>query len=503
MINITKYKNNDPLNQESMNRPLQQIESAINGLESKVDNFVQTEALVSHNIPCASDVNIGDFVYFNNGILNKAIALWSNQYDSQGELLAAESSYPVGVVISKTTDTVADIVTEGVVTAPNVITAVFGSAPVAGEYYLSGTEAGKVTATRAYMPIRVCVLANANTMVVDIKQPPTNYHTHRYLTLTKGWTAVADATITEDIPTGFEDGFIYNLSEDQNLQDIMYDWAGDFLLVNDGKIVVDGSMIITAENIYSQIAPTGVVTIFTTIPCAHDEPVVRAIKTLSKRVVATNDRGIVTLEIDNYIDEGTVSNHATAITDLTSNGEIIRTPVISELRSDNTISIVSGGNGIAYISTAGVTRTLYPEVVNLNNATTTSIDSKLMYVFPAGRESGLVGVFHLNTLAEGLQYRVYPFIEPVGASGTFSANFNAAVSFVKQGNATGITDYEVCPMNQSLAGTIAAATKYFIQGTTALTADGAGTVYLNLTTSPSVSNLLLGFGIIVQVEEKP
>ena len=68
MINITKYKNNDPLNQESMNRPLQQIESAINGLESKVDNFVQTEALVSHNIPCASDVNIGDFVYFNNGI---------------------------------------------------------------------------------------------------------------------------------------------------------------------------------------------------------------------------------------------------------------------------------------------------------------------------------------------------------------------------------------------------------------------------------------------------
>ena len=246
-----------------------------------------------------------------------------------------------------------------------------------------------------------------------------------------------------------------------------------------------------------------VVTIFTTVPCAHDGPVVRAIKTLSKRVVATNDRGIVTLEIDNYIDEGTVRNNATAITDLTSNGEIIRTPVISELRSDNTISIVSGGNGIAYISTAGVTRTLYPEVVNLNNSTTTSIASKLMYVFPAGRESGLVGVFHLNTLAEGLQYKVYPFIEPIGASGTFSANFNAAVSFVKQGNATGITDYEVGPMNQSLSGTIAAATKYFIQGTTALTVDGAGTVYLNLTTNPPVSNLLLGFGIIVQVEEKP
>lgn len=504
--NITKFQNNDPLNQDTLNRPLQQIESALNNIDSTVSNFVQTSSLVTANLPCTSNVRVGDFVYFNKGVLEPAIALWSNQYDNQGELLPAESAFPVGVCINKVTGTVANIATKGIVTDQTVINAIFGDATnntfVIGDYYLSGTDAGKISLERAYMPVRVCTLVNTNLLSINIDPPPTNYHTHKYLILAKGWTSVDTATLDEDVPTGFEDGFVYNINADQDLQDIMYNWSGDYVIVNDGIIVIDGSFSITPNNVWAKVAPTGTVALFTTVPCAHDEPVVRAIKVLSKRVTASNDRGIVTIDIDNYIDEGTSNNASTAITNLTEDGTIIRTPIVSEIRTDDTLSSISGGNGIVYLSTAGVSRTLYPEVINLNNATTTVIANKLMYVFPAGRETSVMGVFHLNSQADGLQYKVYPFIEPIGASGTFSANFDVAVTFVKQGTQEGITSYEAGPMNQILSGTIAAETKYFIQGSTALTVDGAGTAYINITTNPATSNLLLGFGIVVEVEEK-
>lgn len=509
-MNIKRFTNGDVLDQDTLNAPLGQIENALNSLENYIKNTATPSALTIYNAVCNSEVAVGDVVYYNEGVINKALAVYSATFDNEGELLAKPSAYPIGVVVNKNAAGVADVVVAGKFTPSSVFIAnVFNNVDAFGEYYLSGDTAGAVSITRPVIPVRVFTYNIDHTITLNISNPPTNYHKHTYCELEYNKWTLIDASnralVTAGVPFGFEATYYYNLPSDGVAFNIMSNYGSAFIYTYNGAINLK-NFYYNGTYILTNITPVqdDTIVVFANLPCIADQPVVRAIRANSNRLKTTEDHGIVTLDVDKYIYSNELVASPSAISSISEDGVVTQTSVVSGIRTDGTITAVESDLGYVILSLNGARNKIYPNIVSLNLATSTVINNRIVYVLPAGMTSSILGKIVVPNVADGFVYKAEPFFEPAGLNGAFDFKVDINFEYIKQGTDSGIP-VSGTSTYQQVSETVNNNTKYlFTTGTNSiLTIDTAGELYLKIQTTnpPSSSNILMGFGVFLTLSK--
>jgi len=139
----------------SVSQPDRQLESNIQYLKAVYDAAELGEAMFIWDQVVEEEALVGMPVYWNysNGRFERALAAVVN---NSGVIEAADSADVAGIVASKSAPSIAHIMTLGVA-AVDITEAVDGT-PVAGRYYLSAAQAGKLVAQSP--PATVLVLRN-------------------------------------------------------------------------------------------------------------------------------------------------------------------------------------------------------------------------------------------------------------------------------------------------------------------------------------------------------
>lgn len=135
-------------------RPISQLARQVQAVRTQNRAAGEPGSLVSRRVAMASDVVVGDTVYFNasTGRLEKALA--GLAIDSVTGIASPKpSARPRGLVIAKSTATTGDILIfgSGTIAAASIFET--GQSPTTGTLYLSGMEPGKLTATRPAVSI--------------------------------------------------------------------------------------------------------------------------------------------------------------------------------------------------------------------------------------------------------------------------------------------------------------------------------------------------------------
>lgn len=132
------------------NRPLGDLGQRTQHLKDLLELISASEAIFIRGAAIAEEVEIGEPVYYNNLTVRFERALTALDYgaaESWGN--PAKSSYCQGLLASRDTATVGDIITAGTLNDFNISAALkTGETDESGAYYLSSTEPGKIERTK-------------------------------------------------------------------------------------------------------------------------------------------------------------------------------------------------------------------------------------------------------------------------------------------------------------------------------------------------------------------
>jgi hypothetical protein len=141
------------------NRPTSQVARRTQYLYDRLQALAAGEALFVHDVALEEDALVGDVVYYDetSGTYKRALA--SLDYNStSGYWTISESSYVVGMVYEKTGNTSGHLLTGGFLREFSLASSIPGDHTDAGAYFLSMTQAGKLTSLQP--PVGVFVLYN-------------------------------------------------------------------------------------------------------------------------------------------------------------------------------------------------------------------------------------------------------------------------------------------------------------------------------------------------------
>ena len=128
------------------NRPVGQIARRTQYLFDRLQALSAGEALFAHDVSLEEGAVVGDVVYYDEVTATYKRALAALDYNSAaGYWTISESSYVVGMVYEKTGNTTGHLLTSGFLRDFTLETSVPGDHTAAGAYYLSMTQAGKLT----------------------------------------------------------------------------------------------------------------------------------------------------------------------------------------------------------------------------------------------------------------------------------------------------------------------------------------------------------------------
>lgn len=498
-LNIQTYTDDEELTAEILNRPLGQLKDAVESLIADVGSITAQQTDYRKGVVCSAEVSVGMVVYIDSyGIAQPAIARWGDVNGEQGESLPASSAYPLGVLSNED----GTVVTSGVLDDEITITALFNDAtPAPGVYYLSDSVPGTVTLTPTFMRVRVAVVDSTSTVTLVSFNPPAGYHVHKRFTVATdtGWTQDTGEGIWTYTGDAIDDLIAFGVTDATLLQ-----VEGGFLTISDKFSLVmatDGSITLTAN---ADPSLTEAVYIYTTLPFTSEQPVVRAISSASPRLSATAVNGVVTLSLDPDAEAPVEEASATAVSELLPNGGYKTTPVVSSISVDGAGSVVPNSTTGACAISVGYSENhiLSPDVVSLDGVTVTYVSDQLMYIFPVGRTSKVVGSFSVNAPPAGKQWGLYPYVEVAGVTGS-SSDFTITPLF--SGAPVFNTETAMAVAATPLTLTIAAATNtrkgnYTATGVAATT---AGILYLSIqpTSAPTgTAWKILRIGAVVKME---
>lgn len=137
------------------NRTILQLKSNTDYLKNNLDNLGSKTSVIGSSFPVKSDVVVGTPVYYNTG---------NARYESAQAITGLSNC--VGVVLSKASATVADILLVGVASISISSVLQTGDVFSAGRYYLSETQAGKLTQTVPYHSVGTAAI-QVSVLVAD------------------------------------------------------------------------------------------------------------------------------------------------------------------------------------------------------------------------------------------------------------------------------------------------------------------------------------------------
>tara|TARA_B100000700_G_scaffold220905_1_gene243179 strand:+ start:1254 stop:3131 length:1878 start_codon:yes stop_codon:yes gene_type:complete len=182
--NIRHITDGEAVSSGVTSRPDKALEGNLQYLKDLVDATQLGEVLVIRDATVSSDVLVGQPVHWNatTGRFEKALAVIETNAESKTTSPKA-SAEVIGVVQKKTNSTLADIVTMGWVELD--LSNAIDDEIIAGRYYLSANESGKLTKQRP--PVSVPVLFTdgvGNALVLPITRNFLNDHIHYSFDLT-------------------------------------------------------------------------------------------------------------------------------------------------------------------------------------------------------------------------------------------------------------------------------------------------------------------------------
>ena len=499
---IQTYADDEELTAAVLNRPITQLRDAIDAANASLATITSHQTVLRKGVVCNPPVPAGTVVYMDSyGVAKPALAQWSAANGDQGEALPAESAYPLGVLV----DVEEGLVVTGGVLDADYVGDLFGgdATPEPGVCYLSDTVAGAVTLTRTAMGVRVAVVDSTNTITLVNFNAPAGYHVHKKFEVATdtGWTQDTDEGIWTYTGDAIDDLIAFGVTDATILQ-----VEGQLLTLSDKFSLVratDGSVSLTAN---ADPSSTDAVYIYTTLPFTPEQPVVRAISSGSPRLRATAMNGVVKLSLDPDAEPPVEAASAKAVSTLLPNGGYGITPVVSSISIDGSGSVVPNPTTGAYAISVGYAENhiLSPDIVSLDGVTVTYLNDQLIYVFPVGRTSKVVGSFSVKAPPAGKQWGLYPYVEVAGVTGsssefTITPLFSGAPAFDTETAMAAAA----APLTETL--TVSAATdkrkgSHTATGIPALT---AGTLSLSVqTTAAPVGTAwkILRIGAVVKME---
>lgn len=152
---INFVRDGEPVSAGVANRPTHQLQQNINYVWEVLNASGLGSTIVIRKVTVDSAVRVGQPVYLSSSshAFEQALAVVASG-TVDGHVVAAESAQVWGIVLQKTSATLADILVSGYASV-DLSEAVTGSV-VAGVYYLSGTTPGKLITTRT--PVTIPVL---------------------------------------------------------------------------------------------------------------------------------------------------------------------------------------------------------------------------------------------------------------------------------------------------------------------------------------------------------
>jgi hypothetical protein len=265
----------DPVAAGVVNRPIHDLHAAVRDLYTRLESRTDATGIRLSSQPVASGLSLGSPVFYNTATNQFEGALASvSTTNSHPGLRVAASANVWGVVSRLIGTRLADILVVG--SQPlNIQGAVIGSVEAGTTYYLSGSQAGKLTATPGAVPIPVLQTDGRGGVLVRPHDPNILFaHTHRAYDLSVvpagvhtdpgsgslhtisnpnpaivGWLPANHTSFNGKAPAGA--WFGYNLAADTNLKAI---WPplppSDACIVRDGFIVDPAEYIINADGIW-------------------------------------------------------------------------------------------------------------------------------------------------------------------------------------------------------------------------------------------------------------
>lgn len=379
MISITKLNDTDVASARTFNRPIEDIELALNSLNNRLSTATNKEALMMSGVLLDDSVKIGDIVYMrNDGICAPAIAALDQTYDNSGPSIESEKSRVLGMVISMDGN-IGTLLVGGRYKDALCTEYCIGESPEVGVYYLSDITPGKVTKDPGNaLKQPVLVYMGADTFSISVMYQAQNTHFHAGHDLTADWESCNDGVHTSKYAGDYTSLGASSLTD--GVTAVFHNGVlSDDFPVNNGVI-------------YSKLPVSDIhnVKVFTAIPTSYSTGVVRNILPGDDSITVEASNGIVKVMSPEPIIDSTAKS-ATAISKMGS-GHAVLTPVVSGISTvgDDISCDYNNKTGDVTIYGSGVSidRMMATEY-NLNGSKHVSDDIYTYVVLPGSRKSSV------------------------------------------------------------------------------------------------------------------
>ena len=262
---IRKVADGEPVNAATANRSAEDLDARTSNLKETLEAYQAGQALTDQDAPLTSDTFIGAVVYWSAADDAYAPALATYAVSEGGVVVPNVTARALGIVLAKTSTTVGTVCFIGRIQNINITAAIMG-VPAAGVYFLSSTEAGKITATQPPLAIPVVELDTVTNFWVN-STAIHNAHEHQHYsfelvpwpagitdepaegvgyTFTETWSTELGwmpANLT-NFPDGFPAGaaYGYNIEADEELADV---WPP--VPVENARLYVEGAIARPAQ----------------------------------------------------------------------------------------------------------------------------------------------------------------------------------------------------------------------------------------------------------------
>jgi hypothetical protein len=399
-----------PFNASSINPIIEALEQRTTMLKNSISNDSIISGVSFTDIGFDGCLK-GQFVAYDTTLQKyiPASAIVGATKGKFADQLPADSSYVIGLLITDVVDSLATVLTSGIIRGRDIVDIILNdNGHIPGTYYL--TTEGQVTANtdKVTYPIKCGTLTASGCFAVDIQIPDFRTHTHHCYTMVyEAWCSCTNPPIE-----GAK--YYYNSELDTRIGYFLDMYASGLCLVVDNKVYIeDADYVIYNKNIYFKhaIKPNCVSVLYMTQPFSGLKGWLKTLATTETNNVLKITQSGDTAIIDIDVKEQEVKGYGKAIARLTNKGTEV-TSVVNEVVEGPGISVTEVVPGTFKItSTATVSDDLELNILNANGIVFGG-DDVVLIKFPANRSSELVGTVKVPTyFGKGIAANVFLWVE--------------------------------------------------------------------------------------------
>lgn len=497
---------------EDLNPIINALDSNINQVASAMDTMAGDAGYIFTDTGFSADCKKGMLIAYDTETARyiPAAAAWSADRAANGGLIAADSAYVVGMLMTDIDDNRNGVIMAAGWTTNQEIIGLAVPEGVPGRYYLSVD--GKATllssGASSILPVYCFYYTATGKLILNPQRPDVSNHAHTSYSLNPSlWGAVGSSDAT-DLPSTAK--YVYNTAADANLSTLLNTYqSGQSLVYNGQEVAKDQWGITPTGYIYMNVVgENGAPSVLHTItPFFGVEPIVRAIGIAdgNRTLSATELAGTVMLDCS-FPQNGEVGNSAVAVVGIDNTGIRVGS-VVSALEAGPGIELAqmqdAEGNSIpggVTVKSQAVSGTMLDMlIVNANGVGLGGGPNQASIIFPAGQTTSVMFAFRvpmhtMSNLRGVFDAWLYGNGSAISA---FSAQYTI-INAPEQGGSIAISNNPVS-LSLTQPGSTDTAHIYSMPSATFGPLNSNAMVYLKLTaTNPTTSIAVAAAGIRLQ-----